>query len=142
MSPLVVTASIVIPIADLSWTSVRASGPGGQNVNKVASKVELRFDLRGTRALAPPIKDRLTPLVRSRLDADGRVIIVSQHTRDRERNLQDALARLKELILRAVEPPKRRKATKPSWGSRLERVSDKRAHAQKKQARGRPGRDD
>ncbi|CAG0996135.1 hypothetical protein GPROT1_03438, partial [Gammaproteobacteria bacterium] len=86
---LVVTERVTIPDADLSWTAVRGSGPGGQNVNKVASKVDLRFDLEGTQALSADVKRRLTALASGRLDAEGRILITSQLTRDQGRNLED-----------------------------------------------------
>jgi len=93
--PLPVGPSILIPGADLQWTAVRASGPGGQNVNKVSSKIELRFDLRGTAALDAYTKARLRTLAASRIDAEGRVVITSQVSRDRQRNLEDAREKLR-----------------------------------------------
>src|SRR5688500_114787 len=99
MDDLEVQPGIVIPARELTWSAARASGPGGQNVNKVSSKVDLRFDLRGTESLASDVKARLRAKAgTSRLDADGRVVIVSQVTRDQHRNLEDARERLAGLI--------------------------------------------
>ena len=129
--------TVVIPERDLTWSAARASGPGGQNVNKVASKVELRFDLAGTEALPERVKERLRTLATRRLDREGRVVIVSQATRDQIRNLEDARAKLAELVQRALEEPKPRKATRPSKGAKLRRLDEKRRQGDKKRARGR-----
>lgn len=135
MSDLRIDRRVVIPASELSWTAVRASGPGGQNVNKVASKVDLRFDLAGTTALTPEVKERLTHMVRTRLDKDGRLVITSQATRDQSKNLEDAREKLAALVRRALVAPKKRKATKPSRGARERRLGEKRAQSEKKQAR-------
>jgi ribosome-associated protein len=137
LEPLRIDAQLVIPAADLSWTAVRSSGPGGQNVNKVASKVALRFDLLHTRALSPAVKLRLQSLAHARLDGNGQLQIVSQKTRDQARNLQDALDKLASLIRAALTPPKLRRATKPTWGSRQRRVEAKQHQSHKKRMRGR-----
>jgi ribosome-associated protein len=130
---------ITIPATELSWRSVRSSGPGGQNVNKVASKVELRFDLERTTALDGETKARLRELARTRLDADGMIMVISQLTRDRARNLEDARDKLALLVARAMIRPKKRKPTKPSRGAKERRLTDKRKTSEKKQTRGRPG---
>ncbi len=127
--------SVTIPAAELSWSSARASGPGGQNVNKVATKIDLRFDLTASTALAPAVKARLRRLARGRLDADGRVVVMSQLTRSRARNLDDARERLAELVRRALVPPKKRTATKPSRGARERRLAGKHHRSKLKQRR-------
>jgi ribosome-associated protein len=135
LEPLAVTDSIVIPGADLTFAAARASGPGGQNVNKVASKVELRFDLPGTRCLDDDVKARLRVLAHTRLDADGWLLVRSQRTRDQPKNLADAREKLRALVLAALVPPTPRKATKPSRGVRERRLSDKHHDGVKKRER-------
>jgi ribosome-associated protein len=126
---------LVIPGRDLSWVAVRSSGPGGQNVNKVATKVILRFDLEASEALGPTVKARLRALERGRIDADGRLVVVSQATRNRVRNLHDARQRLAEMVRRALPEPPVRRATKPSRGVHKRRVADKRRRAEVKRGR-------
>jgi len=119
--------SDTVTIADweLSESFLRASGPGGQNVNKVSSKVELRFDLEGCEALADPVRVRLRAIARNLLDADGWVLITSQKTRDQAKNLADAREKLRLLVVRALEVPKLRRPTKPTRGSQRRRVEGK-----------------
>ena len=136
MKPLTVTSSLSIPASDLSWTAARSSGPGGQNVNKVSTKVELRFDLAGTQALGPAQKARLRMIAGRRLDADGCIRIVSQRTRDQVRNLDDTLDKLADIVREALPPPKTRRQTKPSRGAKRRRMDDKRLVGQKKRLRG------
>jgi ribosome-associated protein len=114
---------------------VRASGPGGQNVNKVASKVELRFNLASSQALPQAVKARLLAIARSRIDAEGRLVVTSQLTRDRQRNLEDARAKLADLVRRALAVPRKRKATRPSLGAKRRRLEGKRRQGEKKTAR-------
>lgn len=133
---------VTIPAGELSWTASRASGPGGQNVNKVASKIQLRFDLRGTDRLTPEVKARLRHLARTRLDSRGRVVVQSQKTRDQTRNLEDARARLRDLVLRALVRPKPRRKTRPTRASRARRLDTKRRTSTKKELRGRVKRDE
>jgi ribosome-associated protein len=137
--PLVISAALTIPADELRWTSVRSSGPGGQNVNKVSSKVELRFDFERSRVLRDDTKARLRALAATRLDSEGQILIVSQATRDRQRNLDDARAKLGEIVLRACIAPKRRRATRPSRGATESRLREKRHHSARKRDRhGRP----
>lgn len=133
---------MIVPERELVWAAVRSSGPGGQNVNKVSSKVELRFDFEASSALSPSVKARLRALAQNRLDADGRILIVSQVTRAQPKNLADARQRLAELIAQALVVPKARRATKPSRAAKRARVKDKRVHSAKKQSRTRRLSDD
>lgn len=142
MDALPVNQRITLPARDLSWSAVRASGAGGQNVNKVASKVELRFDLPATTALDGPVKTRLARLARNRLDADGRIVIVRQRHRDQARNLEDAREALAELVRAALVRPKKRRPTRPSRASKERRLEAKKARGATKRARRAPIRDD
>ncbi len=134
-TPLVVDDRVTLPASSLVWTAVRASGPGGQNVNKVSSKVELRFDLEGCEALAEPVRARLRAIARNLLDADGWVLLTSQKTRDQAKNLADAREKLRLLVVRALEVPKLRRPTKPTRGSQRRRVEGKLLTGAKKLSR-------
>jgi ribosome-associated protein len=140
LANLAVTFSI--PARELEWTAVRSSGPGGQNVNKVSTKVELRFAFEESEALSDNVKARLRALAQHRLDAEGRILITSQVTRNQPQNLADARNRLAELIAKAMVTPKRRRPTKVSRAAKRRRVDDKRVHAKKKQSRARKTSDD
>ncbi len=129
---LFVTPHLTIPGTELSFRAVRASGPGGQNVNKVSSKVELRFDFERSSALDDYTKARLRALAYSRLDSEGRLVITSQATRDRQRNVEDARAKLAELVAQASHREKRRRATAPTRASNRRRLDEKRRSASRK----------
>ena len=141
-SPLVISDKITLPGSDLEWTAVRSSGPGGQNVNKVSSKIELSFDFESSVALSDPAKARLRALAKNSLDAEGRVLIKSDKTRDQLKNLNDARAKLREMVLKALVVPKTRKPTKPTRSAKKKRVETKKKVAKKKATRRKVGRDD
>jgi ribosome-associated protein len=141
-SPLVINDAITIPGSDLDWTAVRASGPGGQNVNKVASKVELSFDFEGSVALEEDVKARLRKLAKSFFDGEGRIFVKSEKTRDQAKNLADARGKLKDIILAALVVPKARKKTKVSRAAKVKRLTNKKKVGAKKKARKKPSRDD
>ena len=125
-----------IPDQDLQFQFVRGSGPGGQNVNKVATAAQLRFDLAGTLALTAPVKARLRAMAGSRLNADGTLLIIARNHRTQEGNRREALSRLEELIARASVVPKKRHATRPTLGSRERRMDDKTHRGGIKRTRG------
>ncbi|MGH7124006.1 MAG: alternative ribosome rescue aminoacyl-tRNA hydrolase ArfB [Stellaceae bacterium] len=120
-----VTSVIAIDESEISERFVRASGPGGQNVNKVASAVQLRFDARQSPALPEEVRQRLMRLAGRRLTLEGVLVITAQRHRTQEANRRDALDRLVELIRRAAEPPVPRKPTKPTRASRRRRLEAK-----------------
>jgi ribosome-associated protein len=128
--------------ADLRESFIRASGPGGQNVNKVATAVELRYDARGATTLPEDVRERLMKLGGHRLTQDGVLVITAQQHRTRERNREDALERLLELIREAAKPPPpKRRPTKPTLGSKVRRLDGKAKRGDIKKGRGKPNFD-
>lgn len=116
---------IGIDESEIQMEFVRSSGPGGQNVNKVATAVQLRFDVRSTTALSDEVKARLERLAGSRMTGDGMLVIEGHRYRTQEQNRADALERFMELIRRALEEPHPRKRTRPTLASQVERVETK-----------------
>ena len=123
----------------LTVRAVRASGPGGQNVNKVATKIDLRVDLAAVEGLTDAARARLRGLCANRLDADGRLAVTSQATRNQARNLEDARARVADLIRAALVAPRRRVGTRPTAGARQRRLAGKKRRSDVKRWRARPG---
>ena len=140
--PVEIAPDISLPDQDLTWSFVRASGPGGQNVNKVATAAQLRFDLAGTQALAPAVKQRLRSLAGRRVTEDGALIIVARNQRTQEGNRREALERLAELVQRALVVPKVRKPTRPTRAARERRLETKTQRRSTKQLRSRVRWDD
>jgi ribosome-associated protein len=134
-----ITPTISLDERELTETFVRASGPGGQNVNKVSTAVQLRFDARRSPSLPEAVRARLERLAGGLLTDDGVVVITARRFRTQERNRADALERLVELIRAAAEPPVPRTATKPTAASRRRRLDEKRHRSLTKALRG-PGR--
>jgi len=132
---LPVSKRLTIPAAELSFTTSRSSGPGGQHVNKTESKVELRWNVGETQALAEADRNRLLSRLGSRLTASRELLVVCGETRSQLRNLEIARARLAHLVRAALVPPKRRIRTRPSRGAVERRLEKKRARSQKKRER-------
>jgi len=134
-----ITDTISIADWELGESFVRASGPGGQNVNKVSTAVELRFEAERSPHLGPGVKARLKKLAGRRWTLDGAIIIQAEETRSQARNREMARERLAEMIRAALVTPKRRIATKPTYGSQLRRVAAKVQRGAVKALRGKPG---
>ena len=130
-----ITDNLTIDRAEISESFVRASGPGGQNVNKLAPAVQLRFDVRRSPSLPNDVSVRLQRLAGSKLTKDGVLLITAQRFRTQERNRADALDRLIELIRRAAVPPVPRRPTKPTAASRRQRLETKKRRASVKALR-------
>jgi ribosome-associated protein len=123
---LKVTETIAIDPRDLEEVFVRSSGPGGQNVNKVSTAVQLRFDLRNSRTLPDEVRSRLTELAGSRVSTDGVLVITASRFRSQQRNREDARERLAALIRRAFEPKRQRRPTKLPYAAKVRRGEHKR----------------
>jgi ribosome-associated protein len=135
LGPLQVNRWILIPPSDLEERFIRSPGPGGQNVNKLATAVQLRFDAARCPSLPEPVRQRLLGLAGRRLGADGFITIEAHRYRTRQRNRDDARERLARLILQATEEPKPRKPTRPSRAARERRMEEKRQRSQTKRRR-------
>jgi len=132
---LMVTDRIRIPASELTFTFMRSSGPGGQNVNKVNSKVRLRWPVSVSTSLPADVKERFLTRYRRRITTGGDLLITSQRYRDQAKNVIDCREKLRQLIAEVVRPPTLRKKTKPSRAARQRRLDEKRKRASRKQSR-------
>jgi ribosome-associated protein len=133
--PMNIAQGFVVPEEDLEWKFMRASGPGGQNVNKVSSAVQLRFLLARNTTLPAPVKNRLRRLAGQRLNEDGSILIVARSERSQEQNRREALGRLEALIGAAMIAPKIRKKTRPTRASQERRIETKKQRGDTKRGR-------
>lgn len=136
---VLVNDTLVIPEGELSWTFARSGGPGGQNVNKVASKATLRWAMAASELVSPEVKERIRTANPSRVTTEGELLIVSQKYRDQERNREDCVLKLGDVVRAALVVPKVRRPTKPSKSSNRRRLTDKKLNAQRKERRREPG---
>ena len=130
-----ITSSIAIDESEIQEEFIRSSGPGGQNVNKVATTVQLRFDVANSPSIPDEVRERLISLARSRITEDGVLIINARRFRTQGRNRQDAIERLAELIRRAAEKPRSRRKTRPTLTSKMRRLDGKHYRTEKKNLR-------
>jgi ribosome-associated protein len=130
-----ITPSLALDDSEIQLDFIRASGPGGQNVNKVATAVQLRFDIHNSPSLAPEVKARLIKLAGSRLSNDGILIIEARRYRTQDQNRTDAVQRLIALLQKASQAPQTRHATHPTLASQLRRIESKRKRSQQKKLR-------
>ncbi len=138
MASLQITPRLAIQDSELEEHFIQASGPGGQNVNKVATAVQLRFDVARSPSLTDEVRERLMKLAGRRLTLDGVLILFARRFRTQERNRADARERLAELIRAALTPPKPRRATRPTLASKRRRLEGKSARSRIKQTRSKP----
>lgn len=132
---------IAIPLAEFRWEFSRSGGPGGQNVNKVNSKVVLRWNPAVNTSLPAPVRDRLLQSVANRLTQGGELLVTSQRTRDQAKNLADCLGKVRSLVLAAVVPPKLRRPSRPTLASKVRRVETKARRSATKRLRRTPESD-
>ena len=137
---LFITSTIAITDAEIDISAIRSQGPGGQNVNKVASAIHLRFDIHAS-SLPPMYKQRLLKLNDHRINKDAVVVIKAQRYRSQDKNRIEALQRLQELLQSVTHNPKVRRPTKPTRGSQVRRMDKKKQHGKKKTMRAKPALD-
>ena len=135
---LEVTAAVRIPLAEFSFEYMRSSGPGGQNVNKLNTKVRLRWPLAGSPSVDDALRERIEQKYRRRINGVGEFLVTSQRYRDQERNRADCLEKLAELLREVAAPPRRRRPTRPTRAARQRRLDRKKRHSRQKHLRQQP----
>ena len=136
---LLVNDSVAIPLAEFEFEYMRSSGPGGQNVNKTSTKVRLRWNVVDSPGIDEGLLQRIQQNYRSRITGEGEFLVTSQKTRDRETNRADCLEKLAEMIRQVATPPKKRRPTRPTRGSKERRLQNKKQRSQRKEMRRPPG---
>ena len=136
---LLVNDSVSIPLAEFDFEYIRSSGPGGQNVNKTSTKVRLRWNVVDSPSIDEGLLQRIQQNYRSRITGEGEFLVTSQRTRDLETNRADCLEKLAEMIRQVATPPKKRRPTRPTRGSKERRLQNKKQRSQRKEMRRPPG---
>jgi len=136
---LVVNDSVSIPLSEFDFEYMRSSGPGGQNVNKTSTKVRLRWSVVDSPSINEGLLQRIQENYRSRITGDGEFLVTSQRTRDRETNRTDCLEKLAEMIRQVATPPRKRRPTRPTRGSKERRLQNKKKRSRQKEMRRPPG---
>jgi ribosome-associated protein len=137
-----ITATLHIPDDELHFSFARAGGPGGQNVNKVSSKALLHWDLAANTSLPTDLRERLRARQANRITSEGLLVIQGQRYRDQAKNVEDCRDRLRQMVLEVLHPPRPRKATRPTRGSKRRRLEDKRQQSARKAGRRKPSADE
>lgn len=132
---LTINDRLQIPLREFDFDFVRSGGPGGQNVNKVATKAVLKWDVTNTPSLPDPVKERFKKQFARRIGQDGVLTLTSQRFRDRGRNVADCLSKLRDFVLQIAEAPKPRKKTRPTKASKRRRLKNKQMRSEKKERR-------
>lgn len=133
---------IHIPDDEFEFTYVRSSGPGGQNVNKVNSKAVMRWSVRNSPSLPPPVRARFLAKYGSRVTIEGDLVLTSQRYRDQQRNIEDCREKVREMLLAVARAPTKRRPTKPSRAAKAKRLDSKKKDSSRKEGRRPPSRDD
>ncbi len=136
---LVVNNRVSIPMSEFEFEYMRSSGPGGQNVNKTSTKVRLRWNVAASPSIDSGLNQRIREAYRTRITGDGEFLVTSQRTRDRDSNRTDCLEKLAEMIRQVATPPRKRRPTRPTRGSKERRLKSKKQRSRRKEMRRKPG---
>jgi len=136
---LIVTNRVSIPLSEFGFEYMRSSGPGGQNVNKTSTKVRLRWNVIDSSNIDDGLRQRIQDAYRTRINGEGEFLVTSQRTRDQDTNRADCLEKLAEMIRRVATPPRKRRPTRPTRGSKERRLKNKKQRSRRKEMRRKPG---